>query len=265
MPRLKVMFPEIKKGKYGFPTSRHAKQIKQRDILRMKHKIDLPLEDGKRTCYVVSPGWHGREHYDEIPEDAFIIIVNYAIMIPAYCREHGIRELKPAIWLCADRNLATQPECKWFVDELDAIIEAGYSLEVENIKAGGPIVPIFDSGFLGGIFPVVRTTFSHGRSMRRKLPSAIPGRLRAGLTISCQAMQLAYWFKAETIKICGIDMWSDDYFDGHKTNVKARRNRAWPQCKHFDQFIRWLKVQGIRPVSISRTALKIEQPPPVPD
>jgi len=258
------MFPGIKKGKYGFSTKQSKVMKGQRDILKLKHKIDLPIEDGKKTCYVVSPGLYGREHYGEIPEDAFVIIVNYAIMIPEYCRENGIRELKPAIWLCADRNLATKPECKWFIDELDNILDAGYSLEIENIKAGGPVVPVFDSGFLGGIFPVVRTQFTHGRTMRRKQPNAIPGRLRAGLTISCQAMQLAYWLGAETIKICGIDMWSDDYFDGHKTNVSSRRNRAWPQCVHFNQFIRWLRVQGSRPVSLSRTALKIEQPPPLP-
>lgn len=268
MPRLNELIPEIKTGRLGRSPSlgrvrggrgeietfgKHGQQ----NILKLKNLIKIPDD---KTIYVVSPGGFGRDHYGEIPSDAFVIVVNYAIRIPAYCKANGIRELKPAIWLCADRNLATAPECHWFIEELQAIMDAGYPIGVENIRAGGPVVPVFDSGFLGGIFQSVRVTFDHGNSIRRKQPQPIPGRLRGGLTISCQAVQLAYWLGAKRIPICGIDMYGDDYFDDRKTNVSSRRDRIWSQTSHFNRFINWLKIRDVEVVSLSRTALGVPQP-----
>jgi len=268
MPRLIDLIPEIRKGNLGKSPSMARvrggrgeiatfKKHNQQNILKLRHKITIPDD---KTIYMVSPGGFGRDKYEEIPEDAFVIIVNYAIKIPAYCRANGIRELKPAIWLCADRNLATAPECHWFIEELQAIMDAGYPINVEDIKAGGPVVPVFDSGFLGGIFGSVRVIFDHGNTIRRKQPQPIANRLRGGLTISCQAVQLAYWLGAKRIIICGLDMYGDDYFDDHKTNVSSRRDRIWPQTSHFNRFINWLKLQDVEVVSLSRTALGVPQP-----
>ena len=267
-PRLLDLIPEIHKGKLGKNPSLGRikgargqiltpKRNRQSDIL--KHRGSIRIPDDK-TIYVVSPGYFGHDHYHEIPEDAFVIVVNYAIRVPAFCRENDIPELKPAIWLCADRNLATAPECHWFIEELSAIIEAGYPIEVSNIKAGGPVVPVFDSGFLGGIFLSVRVTFDHGRSIKRRQPAPIPGRLRGGLTISCQAVQLAYWLGAKKIIICGIDMYGARYFDERSTNVEKRANRIWSQTTWFNRFIYWLKEREIEVVSLSRTALDVPQP-----
>ena len=269
MPRLTDMIPEIKKGTLGGKTAAmgrrpgHRGEIEtfksgnQEDILRNRNLIKIPDD---KTIYVVSPGGFGRDHYDEIPKDAFVIVVNYAIRIPAYCRENGIRELKPTIWLCADRNLATAPECHWFIEELQAIIDADYPIGVKDIRAGGPIVPVFDSGFLGGIFQSVRVIFSHGKSIVRKQPQPIPGKLRGGLTISCQAVQLAYWLGAKRVVICGIDMYGDDYFDDRKTNVSSRHDRIWSQISHFNRFVKWLKLNEVEVVSLSRTAISVQQP-----
>lgn len=261
MPLLKDLVPRDRHKKYGLaatPATVIRTHRSQQDILKYRSNIKLPYELGKRTCYVVSPGLWGRDHYGEIPEDAFVIIVNYAIKIPQWCRDNGVRELKPAIWLCADRNLLTH--CKWFLDELDAIIDGEYPIDINAIKAGGPVIPVFDSGFLGSTIRCIKVVFHHGKSMRRREAKPIPGRLRAGLTISCQAVQLAFWLGAEQIKLCGIDMFSDDYFDSNKTNVPSRRNRVWPQTSHFNKYILWMQLQGLEIMSLSKTSLNVIQP-----
>lgn len=252
MPTLLELIPELNNKNFGIGR-RNRGEITliggdKEDILRRRGSIKIPDD---KVIYVVSPGWFGRDHYHKIPDDAFVIAVNYAITIP---------DLKPAIWLCADRNLATAPECHWFIEHLEEIIEAGYPIGVKDIKAGGPVVPVFDSGFLGGIFRRVRAVFRHGKSMVKKQPQPISGRLRAGVTISCQAVQLAYWLGAKKIMICGIDMYSDGYWDGRSTNVTTRHDRIWSQASHFNRLINWLKLKDVHVESLSRTALDVPQP-----
>jgi len=48
--------------------------------------ITVPSE-----VYIVAPGQNGRDYYDKIPSDAFIIVVNKAIELP----------LQPWLWMCS--------------------------------------------------------------------------------------------------------------------------------------------------------------------
>jgi len=208
------------------------------DILQLDWKF--PSDE----VYILAPGPNGKAHYDRIPADAWVIGVNKAIML---------REQAPiSIWLCADGTL---PKQKWFVSEVNSIIQNNSPLSDSHITT-----PCFDAGALLRMYPDVPYHFRHGQALR-KSPKFAPeqGVLRAGGSISAQAVQLAYWLGAKRIVLVGVDMAGGTYFDGMvNLNPRLLPDGTSKHCRMLNGLCQWLKARGVDVVSLSPTALGVK-------
>ena len=214
--------------------------LKSCDILKLGWKF--PSE----TVYVLATGPNGNDHYKRIPDDAWVIGVNKAIEI--YFRNRT----PTSIWLCADGTL---PEQEWFTKTVNGIIQNVAALSDNHIAT-----PCFDSGALLKTYPDAPYYFTHGHTLRESPKfQPIEGVLRAGGSISGQAMQLAYWLGAKRIVLVGVDMTGSKYFDDTE-NINPRLS---PDGKSLHLHLLnglcgWLKAQGIEIVSLSETALDVK-------
>ena len=202
------------------------------DILDNYSHLDLTA-----IMQVVAPGANGRQHYHRLDPDCFTIVVNKAVEIP------GIRK---DLWLVADSNahVYKDAQCGWFKYGLDNHYD----------------IACFDSGFLLRNYPDVPQTFECGPLYSLEHVMPLPGCLRGGCTISSQAIQAAFWFGARHIRLIGVDMQFNRYFDGSSTGVDKRDKATWGWCNPAMQnMINWLiEDKGIRITTLSETALDVE-------
>ena len=215
----------------------------------MKHLvIIMPIdifESGFRmpeTVYVLASGPKGVEHYHEIPQDAFVITVNKGIEIP---------KVNKAIWLCSDGTL---PRKDWFNKAATRLIAANHDLD-DRLNP----TPVFDSGVLLAKYPNVPYSFKHGGNLIKNPIGFEYGVLKGGATVSSQAIQLAFLLGAKHIRLCGVDMSGDKYFDGTDTyNGQTRLSDTWYSIAIFNVLLQLLKNEKCTVDSISPTALKFE-------
>lgn len=211
-----------------------------RDILKLGWKF--PSD----KVYVLATGPNGFDHYERIPKDAWVIGVNKAISI------NDVRRAPVSIWLCADGTL---PEQDWFKGIVNAVIHDVWPLSLSHLPT-----PCFSTGTLLDTYPDVPYYFTHGHTLREP-PKFTPleGLLRAGGSISGQAMQLAYWLGAKRIVLVGVDMVGSTYFDGTENiNPRLMPDGISLHCRMMNGLCAWLKGQGVEVVSLSETALDIE-------
>ena len=205
-----------------------------RDILAIDWKF--PSDD----VYVLATGPNGKDHYERIPDGAWVIGVNQAI------------EIKPvSIWLCADGTL---PKQGWFTDIVNGIIQNAAPLSDSHLAT-----PCFSTGTLLNAYPDVPYHFVHGYTLRNS-PKFMPieGLLRAGGSISAQAMQLAFWLGAKRIVLVGVDMAGRTYFDGTvNRNPRLLPDGTSKHCRMLTGLCQWLKARGTETVSLSPTALNV--------
>ncbi len=212
------------------------------DILEINFKFP-------ETVHILAPGLEGKSHWNRIPPDAFVIAVNYGIMIPR-AQKH--------IWMAEDSSL---PKLyAWFRDAAKDYIAKGYLLDEPYPT------PVFDSGYMYEHFPNVPYTYNSGPHLSYQAPhyhpfAIIPGLLRGYCTISAKAIQLAIQKGAKRIVLCGVDMRGKMYFDETVTEsgyVKEGFAGPWIFVPRFNEFLKYQKGEGIEVVSLSPTALKVE-------
>lgn len=183
--------------------------------------------------YVVAPGLLGAEYYSLISPDCTTIVVNKAIEC----------SVEADLWLCCE-PLCSQTE--WFMDNIE-----------DNID-----IACFWSLYLYKEFPYIKYTYEYGPPLHKDSGcELIFGGLRDRCTISGQAIQLAYHLGAKRIILVGVDMMGDYYFD--KTETKSEGYRpdgpwGW-MLPIMNPMLAWIKGQGVEVVSLSETALDIEQ------
>jgi len=191
--------------------------------------ITVPSE-----VYIVAPGQNGRDYYDKIPSDAFIIVVNKAIELP----------LQPWLWMCSEPYAA---QTDWFKDNID-----------DNKH-----IACFWSQHLYEAYPDIAYFWEHETPLLTE-ENFIPkgGVLRRGATITGQAIQLAYWFRARRITLCGFDACGNKYFDDVPAGIgEALDARAgvWDwTVRLINPLVEWMQSNGIEVVSLSPTALDVE-------
>ena len=208
-----------------------------RDILKVDWKF--PTDE----VYILAPGPNGKDYYDCIPADAWVIGVNKAIML---------RDKAPiSIWLCADGTL---PEQGWFDSIAKQVIGEKHPLAVSSSPTA-----CFDKGELFTRYPDIPYYFCHGQTLRRS-PRFAPeqGVLCSGGSISGQAAQLAYWLGAKRIVLVGVDMVGKTYFDGtDNINPRLLPDGTSKHCRMLTGLCQWLKARGTETVSLSPTALNV--------
>ncbi len=212
------------------------------DILEIDFKFP-------ETTYVLAPGLQGKAHWHRIPPDAFVVTVNYGIMIP---------RVQKHIWIAEDSSL---PKLyTWFRDAARDYIAKAYLLEEPYPT------PIFDSGYMYETYPNLPYIYHSGPHLSYHAPNyhpyaIIPGLLRGYCTISSKAIQLAVQKGSKRIVLCGVDMQGKQYFDETVTEsgyVTGRFGSTWIFTERFNNFLEWLRGDGIDIVSLSPTALDVE-------
>ena len=206
----------------------------------------------KGDVYIVGTGPNGRKHYNEIPHDAKVIVVNAAINVM------GIPKM---LWMCEDSTLPTQT---WFQD---AVARKGYTDELDNRYC--PTLVFADKKEMnrfGTPFYFTNDGFIKGRGNPHG--KIIMGKTFGGGTIACRAMQIAIQLGATRIILCGIDMHGSVYFDETKVAAQfkaLRDNKDWEVKDSMQTMIDFAwNEHGVKTVSLSPTALNVEVCRPAP-
>lgn len=202
-------------------------------------EVDFKMPE---TVYILAPGLNGRDVYDRIPGDGFVIVVNKGVMIP---------QVQKHLWMAEDFGLIDH--CPWFVVVANIYIYADVPIEK-------PLpTPVFGQGKMTKQFPDVPYSYPSGPSMGHHPSFRInPNYLRGGATISCKALQLATIKGAKRIVLVGVDLHGRKYFDGTETASTLIKGDTWWCVKKFNRVIVNAKqTYGIEVVSLSPTALNI--------
>ncbi len=127
-----------------------------------KSDFQLPSQ-----VYIVAPGWRGVDHYYKIPDDAYIIALNKAVLIPTV---HTV-PWKFAVHLVTDVNA---PRQEWWFSAMQQDVTRIFS-RVSKVECD--------------------YTFEHDPLVT--VP--VPGSLCGGSTVLGTALQLCYWFMQERL------------------------------------------------------------------
>ena len=193
-----------------------------------------------QKVYILAPGPNGKDHWKDIPDDAFIICVNKAIELI----DEGTVKCNKFLWIVPE--LSAQ-QTDWFSEYQSAssdvlcigraLIDPGGLEEDEYFKF-----------------------FSYWGSEPNQDVRLISDKLCIYGTVSSMAMQLAYHIGAEEIVLVGVDMYDDTYYDGKKGFYKGmREDTPWhSHVNGFNQLIREIKSKGVQVRSLSPTQLEVD-------
>jgi hypothetical protein len=155
-------------------------------------------------------------------------------------------------------------EQKYFQDAMQNFYDRyylnGFDISAKGIGNGYP-VPIMERNRVARYFPWVNLTFRLERTkmMNAKNVEPIAGLTRPGCTIAGATIQICYWLGVKNIRLCGIDMWGDKYFDGSKHKRADRANHDWGCLNVFNALIDNLERKGMTFTSLSETRLRVKQ------
>jgi len=188
-----------------------------------------------KVC-IVAPGPNGREYYQKIPNDFYIIAVNKAVLIP---------EVQADVWML---NHMTENVQRWY-GEADAKFNG---IRVFRYSASVTMPP---SRVKEGYF--FQTATMPSEQLNSSMPESIDGVIRAEGSITGCAIQLAYNFGVSEILLCGVDMSGDRYWDG-TINIQASHGNTWPVSANVNSLIKWLAAEkGIKIFTLSPTKLEV--------
>ena len=186
--------------------------------------------------------------------------MNKAILL--HGAERDFHAIPMWLWLCGDTTL---PEQKWFDEQAKLVIGCDFPLSNQLNPTACFGKAIYEHISLHKKYPLVPYNFKLGHHMK-KTPAYRPvyGALRGGASIGAQAVQLAYWLKANRIILCGIDMKGDTYFDGTENKVKhmfmgckVLKDGTSRHMPLFNGLCRWLIDAGVEVASLSETELDV--------
>ena len=209
-----------------------TKQVsRETDIFNHLDELDLT-----ERMYIVAPGQNGKDHYDELPDDCFTIIVNKACELDLPRRD---------LWMVSDPtvyNYKSRGVVDWF--------EYGY----DTYKH----IACFDSGTLLEYFKETKYTHEWAEEIKNEFLPPTKNRMRGGITVAGRAVQMAYWLGAKEIVLCGVDLMGMHYFDGTERGSVAQHHTAWVRIlPMFQKLCEWVQEQGVKIYSLSETALDI--------
>ena len=221
---------------------------KYRDAL----KLDFKLPE---TVVILGSGPKGKEAYNRISKDDFVISLNAAISAP----------IKSSLWMAMDPSL---PKQDYFFNAMllhyKKYYMAGYDMTENGIGKGYPL-PIMEMNRIAKYFPWVCLTFkllvgiNRLYMMNRNDVKPIEGATRPGATIAGAVIQFCYWKGVKNIKLCGIDMFGHIYFDGSKHRKKSRKDSQWGVVPIFNTLMRHLESEGMKFTTLSDTRLEVDK------
>ena len=192
---------------------------------------------GKKVC-IVAPGPNGVNHYNAIPNDFSIIVVNKAVLIEA---------LQPDWWVIAHDDTSWFPKA----DKLyrgrriyrDAIVpnisETANKLSQNHIYQ-------------------FETAEEH---LQENKIWPVKGHIRKGASVSSLSVQLAYNMGATEILLCGVDMSGNGYWDrseNESPEALSIHGEVWDSVSRFNPLLNHMRNElGIQISTLSETQLDV--------
>ena len=185
--------------------------------------------------YIVGPGPQGKAFYNTIPPEAFVIALNKAVLIPD---------------LSIDAWLINHTHQLWF-PEADATYTG---TRIYRREAALQVLPNLSG-------PEHWYYYHASQNIDIKKFHRMEQQLQFGGTVASSALQIAYYFGAREVLLCGIDMAGYRYWDGSTdpevTHYK-RFVKSWAALRVINPLIQYLKEEkGMQITSISPTHLKV--------
>lgn len=195
---------------------------------------DLP-----RKVYICGSGPNGAEALKAIPDTGCLIALNSAVA----------QWKRWDYWLAFDHRIV---DSEWWVDARPPkCCKSLFGARLANRIHLDPLV-----------FPKIKPDYyfryhpgMSGASFVPNQPCLVEGLLR-GLTVAGCALQFAYWFGAQEIALCGIDMQGPNHIDGHR-NIDKVYEGVWPWANNLSKLCAVLKAEGLNIYSLSPTALGV--------
>lgn len=191
------------------------------------------------TVYILAPGPNGRDYWDRIPLDSTCIFVNKAIEL---LHDESVKCQNPMWIVCETKILQTD----WFNIYHDAykdILCVGKAIRTLGAFEDDDYWKVYEY---------------YGRTTVDEILTVDPTGLSIGTTIAGIAIQLAWHMRAETVILCGVDMFGNVYYDGTRGGYDRDR-RPWGMP--MNRIIKLIKnMQEQRPIdvySLSPTKLMI--------
>lgn len=205
------------------PLNRHCKDFFASDLLGA-------MPD---TVYVLGSGPNGRNHYHEIPPDAYVIALNQAVLIESVP--------EPSLWMVVDWRCLSRA---WWSDAMKKGVPRVFGRE---------LACLFGCDYSFKAYPSLEVW--HPRHQRY---CPIDSALRVGATVAGCAIQAAYHAGCRRVVLCGIDMFGHLYFDG-TVSFEERRNKTWPgELEAMNQLVAGLKRRGMDVTSLSETSIELD-------
>lgn len=186
------------------------------------------------VIYILASGPNGKESYDKIPANAFVIAVNQAVEIP------NVYDLtfEIASWIVGD-SLALREN--WFDRCYKLYNGKRYFSNFVKKK-----MPNADAEFFSYVDNGDFSKMSKG-----KYP--VMG------TISATASMIAYRLGAKKIILIGCDMSGPKHHDGSGDPTDLRHGDVWFGTDEFNTVISWLNNQGVEVYTLSETKLDVPE------
>jgi len=222
-------------------------------ILLPKPKFQDVFEHGLKLperVVILGSGPRGKQGYDKIDDDDFVISLNGAITCP----------VNTTLWMAMDPTLQGQ---KYFRDLMEWHYNnyylTGHDLTQNSIGLGYPI-PVMEKLRVARYFPWVRCTFELRKPEMMRENNVAPGTnyLRPGCTVAGAAIQLAYLTGSKKIALCGIDMYGNTYHDGSRHKQLKRKDNQWSTVPVFNSLMRHLEKLGLSFTTLSATKLDVK-------
>lgn len=184
----------------------------------------------KKTIYIVAPGKLGKDFYKDIPEDAYVIVVNKAIELI----DTGVVKASKVLWLVGE---LVSFKTDWFKQ---------YGEKYKDILCTGRVL-------------LEHMSFKPFKVFEYHLKiDFVKGALSVGTTVGGMAIQLGVHLGGENIVLCGMDLFGNIYFDGSDGGRKDRENSSWKM--QIARIGRLLDViPNIKLFSLSPTKLKVDK------
>lgn len=186
------------------------------------------------TIYIIGPGPNGKKYWKSIPKDSTCIFLNKAIEI----YHEDIIKCSTAYWIVCEPSVLDTDWFNTYKEEYKDILIAGKAV----IKVG----------------KLKEEEYFKSFSYHNKI-AIVDNALSIGTTIAGIAIQMSYHIQALNITLCGVDMFSDIYFDGTKGGYTGREDKPWLMTiERIDRLINIMKThRTVEIQSISPTSLRI--------
>lgn len=206
-----------------------------------KKKVSNIMDSGltlKEKVCIVAPGPNGVNHYHEIPDDFFVIVVNKAILID---------DVNPDWWVIA------HTDTPWF--------------GIPDYQYTG--IRIYRDGILETITEMAKERSKNKvyyfsveeEPLLEEVVLPVTGNIRYGASVSSLAIQLAYNFGAREILLCGVDMSGNQYWDKSKNEdpkVLSIHGKVWDSVKRLNPLLHYMRNElHVKISTLSKTQLDI--------